>query len=163
MWSFWRHRRETSWMRQVHSVTYPATAKIVAWKVAEAVAESRIIYKFYFSCHLSRNDFGRFRVCYTTQCLVQLASQRCRQNVARLLARNLLQYNSACTMLLWACVLEIHVHWSLSYIYIYELLILRMGTWNNCRICTWKFLINIIIRWIFSPIFIGWEPTTLPA
>ena len=28
--------------------------------------------RFYFSCNLSRNDFGRCRVCYTVKCFVQL-------------------------------------------------------------------------------------------
>ena len=54
---FWRHCGGY--------VTYPATAKIVARQVARAIAESRI--RFYFSCNLSRNDFGRCRVCYTVK------------------------------------------------------------------------------------------------
>ena len=48
-----------------HSVTYLATAKMFARQVARAVAESRI--KSYFSCNLSRNDFGRCRECYTVK------------------------------------------------------------------------------------------------
>ena len=43
-----------------HSVAYRATAKIAARQVARAVVESRI--NLYFSCNLSRNDFGRCRV-----------------------------------------------------------------------------------------------------
>ena len=63
-----------------HYVTYPATAKI-----AKVVAESRI--KFYFSCNLSRNDFGRYRVGYTVKCFVQLVPPKCRQNIAKQRAR----------------------------------------------------------------------------
>ena len=40
-------------------------AKMVARQVARAVAQNRI--KFYFSCKLSRNHFGRCRVCYTVK------------------------------------------------------------------------------------------------
>ena len=79
-----------------HSVTYPATTKIVARQVARAVAESRI--KFYFSCNLSRNDFGRCRLCYTVKCFVQLAPAQCCQNIARQVARNVSQCNSALTL-----------------------------------------------------------------
>ena len=63
-----------------HSVTYPATAKIVGRQLATAVAETRI--KFYLSC----NDFGRCRVCDTVKCFVQL--------VPRQVARNISQCNS---------------------------------------------------------------------
>ena len=42
-----------------HSVIYPAVAKFVARQVAKTVAESRI--KFYFSCNLSRNNFGQLQ------------------------------------------------------------------------------------------------------
>ena len=66
-----------------HSVTYPATAKIVVRQVARAIAESSAKVKFYFSCNLSRNDFGRCRVCYTVKCFVQLGPPQCRQNIAR--------------------------------------------------------------------------------
>ena len=51
---FWRHCGGTSCMRHF-SVTYPATAKIVAKQVARAVAESRI--KFYFFVQLVSQRF----------------------------------------------------------------------------------------------------------
>ena len=51
------------------------------------------------SCHLSRNDFGRCRVCYTVKCFVQLVPPQCRQNIARQVARNISQCNSALTFL----------------------------------------------------------------
>ena len=87
----------TLWRDKLHetfrSVTYPATAKIVARQVARAVAENRM--KFYCSCNLSRNDFGRCWVCYTVKCFVQLVPPPCRQNIARQVARNISQCNSA--------------------------------------------------------------------
>ena len=49
-------------------------------------------------CHLSRNDFGRCRVCYTVKCFVQLVPPQCRQNIARQVARNISQCNSDFTM-----------------------------------------------------------------
>ena len=46
-------------------------------------------------CNLSRNDFGRFRVCYTVKYFMQLVSPQCRQNIAKQVARNISQCNSA--------------------------------------------------------------------
>ena len=46
-----------------HSVTYPATAKIVARQVARKVELNSTFGNG--SCNLSHNDFGRRRVCYT--------------------------------------------------------------------------------------------------
>ena len=47
------------------------------------------------SCSLSRNDCGRCRVCHTVKCFVQLVPPQCRQNIARQVARNISQCNSA--------------------------------------------------------------------
>ena len=69
-----------------HNLTYPATAKIVLRQVARAVAESRM--KFYFSCNLPRNDFGRRRICYTVKCFVHLIPPQCRENIATQVSRN---------------------------------------------------------------------------
>ena len=62
-------------------------------QVARAIAVIRI--EFYFSCNLSRNDFGRCRVCYTVKCFVQLIAAHCCQNIARQVARTVAQCNSA--------------------------------------------------------------------
>ena len=61
--------------RNISQCNIPSTAKIVARQVARAVAESRI--KFYFSCNLSRNDFGRCRKCYTVKCFETFHSVTC--------------------------------------------------------------------------------------
>ena len=74
-------------------VAYSAKAKIVSRQDARAVAESTI--KFYFSYNLSRNDFGHCRVCYIVKCFVQLVPPQYRQNMARKVARNISQCNSA--------------------------------------------------------------------
>ena len=71
-----------------HGVTYPATAKIVARQVARKVELNSTFGNG--SCNLSRNDFGRCRVCF-----VQLVPPQCRQNIARQVARNISQCNSA--------------------------------------------------------------------
>ena len=76
-----------------HSITYPATAKIVARQVARKVELNSTFGNG--SCNLSRNDFGRCRVCYTVKCFVQLVPPQCRQNIARQVARNISQCNSA--------------------------------------------------------------------
>ena len=76
-----------------HSVTYPATAKIVARQVARKVELNSTFGNG--SCDLSRNDFGRCRVCYTVKCFVQLVPPQCHQNIARQVARDISQYNSA--------------------------------------------------------------------
>ena len=47
------------------------------------------------SCNLSRNDFGRCRVCHTVKCFVPLEPPQRRQNIARQVARNISQCNSA--------------------------------------------------------------------
>ena len=62
--------------------------------------ESKFTYKirFYSSCNLSRKDFGRCRVCYTVKYFVQLVPPQCRQNIARQVARNISQCNSAFTV-----------------------------------------------------------------
>ena len=90
---FWRHRGGTSCTKTFHSVTYPATAKIVARQVARKVELNSIFGNG--SCNLSRNDLGRCRVCYTVKCFVELAPPQCRQNIARQVARNNSQCNSA--------------------------------------------------------------------
>ena len=90
---FWRHCGGTSYTKHFTVWHTHATAKIVAKQVARAVAESRI--KFYFSCNLSRNDFGRCMICYTVKCFVQLVPPQCRQKIARQVARNISQCNSA--------------------------------------------------------------------
>ena len=98
----------TLWLDKLHetfhSVTCPATAKIVAKQVARVVAESRI--EFYFLCNLSRNDFGRYRVCYTVKCFLQLIPPQCRQNIARQVARTVAQCNSALNWLVGPKVLD---------------------------------------------------------
>ena len=87
--TLWRDKLQETF----HSVIYPAMAKVIARQVARAVAESRI--RSYFSCNLSRNDFGRCRVCHTVKCFVQLVPPQCRQNIARQVARNISQCSSA--------------------------------------------------------------------
>ena len=61
-----------------HSVTYPATAKIVARQVAPKVELNSTFGNG--SCNLSYNDFSRFRVCYIVKCFLQLVPPQCRQN-----------------------------------------------------------------------------------
>ena len=41
------------------------------------------------SCNLSRNNFGRCRICYTVKYFVQLVPPQYRQNIARQVARNI--------------------------------------------------------------------------
>ena len=122
---FWRHCGGTSWTKHftvkkaplnatkqlvasmrkkqwlafssLHSVTFPATAKIVARQVARKVEPNSTFSNG--SCNLSRNDFGRCRVCYTVKCFVQLVPPQCRENIARQVARNISQCNSASTFL----------------------------------------------------------------
>ena len=72
-----------------HSLTYPATAKIVARQVARKVEPSN------GSCNLFCNDFGRYRVCYTVKCFLQLVLPQRRQHIARQVARNISQCNGA--------------------------------------------------------------------
>ena len=76
-----------------HSVTYLARAKTVARQVARKVELHSSFGNG--SCNLPRNDFGRCRVCYTVKCFVQLVPSQCRQNIARQVARNISQCNSA--------------------------------------------------------------------
>ena len=76
-----------------HSVAYPATAKIVAKQVARKVELNSTFGNG--SCNLSRNDFGRCRVCYTVKCFVQLVPPQCRQNIAGQVARNISQCDNA--------------------------------------------------------------------
>ena len=60
--------------RNISLCTYPATAKIVARQIARKVELNSTFGNG--SCNLSRNDFGRCRVClYTVKCFVQLVSQ----------------------------------------------------------------------------------------
>ena len=47
------------------------------------------------TCKLSRNNFDRCRVYYTVKCFVQLVPPQCSQNIARQVARNISQCNSA--------------------------------------------------------------------
>ena len=68
-----------------HSVTYPATTKIVARQVARKEGLNSTFGNG--SCNLFRNDFGRCKVCYTEKCFVQLDPPQCRQNIARQVAR----------------------------------------------------------------------------
>ena len=74
-----------------HSVIYPekSSAKIVARQVARKVELNSTCGNGF--C----NDFGRCRVCYTVKCFVQLVPPQCRQNIARQVARNISQCNSA--------------------------------------------------------------------
>ena len=73
-----------------HSVTYPATAKIIVARKVE-------LHSTFGngSCNSSRNDFGRCRVCSTVKCFVQLVPPHCRQNIGRQVARDISQCNSA--------------------------------------------------------------------
>ena len=64
----------------------PTQAKIVAKQVARKVEPNSTFGNG--SCNLSRNDFGRCRVCYTVKCFVQLVPPQCRLNIARQVARN---------------------------------------------------------------------------
>ena len=89
---FWQHCGGTRCMKHF-SVTYPATAKIVARQVSRKVAPNSTFSNG--SCNLTRNDFGRCMVCYTVKCFLQLVSSQCRQNIARQVARNISQRNSA--------------------------------------------------------------------
>ena len=75
------------------TLTYPATAKIVARQVARKVEPNSTFGNG--SCNLSRNDFGRCRVSYTVKCFMQLVPPQCRQNIARQVARNISQCNSS--------------------------------------------------------------------
>ena len=76
-----------------HSVTYLATAKVVARQVARKVGLNSTFGNG--SCNLSSKNFGRCKVCYTVKCFVQLVPPQCRQNIARQVARNISQCNSA--------------------------------------------------------------------
>ena len=81
---WWETLHET-----LHSVKYPATAKIVARQVARKVEPNSTFSNG--SCNLPRNDFGRCRVCYTVKCFLplKLVPPQCRQNIARQVARNI--------------------------------------------------------------------------
>ena len=85
----------TLWRDKLHekfyNVTYPATVKFVARQVARKVEPNSTFGNG--SCNLSRNDFGRCRVFNMNA--MQLVPPPCRQNIARQVARNISQCNSA--------------------------------------------------------------------
>ena len=76
-----------------HSMTYLATAKIVARQVARKVELNSTFGNG--SCNMSRKDFGRCRVCYTVKCFLHLVPPQCRQNIARQGIRNISECNDA--------------------------------------------------------------------
>ena len=102
---FWRHCGGTSCSKQFHSITYLATAKIVARQVARKVGLSSTFGNG--SCNLSCNDFARCKVYYTLKCFVQLVPPQCRQNIARQVARNISQRNSAHTKIACSPAVEV--------------------------------------------------------
>ena len=62
---FSRHCGGTTYTKQFHSVTFPATAKIVARQVGRKVGLNSIFGNG--SSNLSRNNFGLCKICYTVK------------------------------------------------------------------------------------------------
>ena len=65
---FWRHCGGTGCKKQFHSVTYPATAKIVARQNARKVELNSNIATALATCLAT--IFGRCRACYTVKYFV---------------------------------------------------------------------------------------------
>ena len=76
---FWRHCGGTSCTKQFQSVTFPATAKIVARQVARKVGLNSTFG--HGSYNLSRNNFGLCKVCYTEIFFMQLVARTLREKL----------------------------------------------------------------------------------
>ena len=122
---FWWNCGGKNGHKTFHSVTYPATAKIVMTKVARAVAKVELSSTFRSTClAMILAVAGYVRL---WNCFVQFVPPQCRQNIVRQVAQNISQCNSTLSveginlyqiystfLLTWDCMCtgrnQVHLH-----------------------------------------------------